>query len=86
MDPDSIALAIENFVRNAGAVAIDDASLTRTTHLFDAGYVDSVTLVALSVFIEETFNVPVDEHDLFDPGFTTIGGMAKLVSSRLGDA
>jgi acyl carrier protein len=78
----AICAAIEQHVRVIGQVADDDLEFSRTVELFDAGYVDSLGIVALTAFIEDTFAVALTEEDLFDPRFTTIAGMAEIVASR----
>ncbi|HEX9033459.1 MAG TPA: acyl carrier protein [Streptosporangiaceae bacterium] len=78
-----ITALIEDFIRIAGSVASDDSGFDRHVDLFDAGYLDSLSLVSLTTYIEETFLFTLTEDDLFDPGFTTIAGMAHLIMTRL---
>ncbi|MFD7916777.1 acyl carrier protein [Streptomyces sp. NPDC059752] len=61
------ATRIEAFIRREAAVADDDPGFTRQVNLFDTGYLDSLTIVALTVHIEETLGVPLSDTDLFDP-------------------
>ncbi|MEU8272456.1 acyl carrier protein [Sphaerisporangium sp. NPDC049002] len=77
------ATKIEDFVRQIGTIASDDPGFHRQADLFDAGYVDSLALVALTAFIEETFHLSLTEQDLFHPEFTTIDGMARLITTRI---
>ncbi|GLX06605.1 acyl carrier protein [Microbispora sp. NBRC 16548] len=79
---DSVAAEIEEFLRQNAAIASDDAGFQRTTDLFDAGYLDSLTLVTLTAFLEKRFTLALTEDDLFDPRFTTIDGIAHLVTAR----
>ncbi len=74
--------AIERFVRDVGRVSIDDVDFSRTIELFDSGYLDSLGIVALAAFIEETFVITLTEEDLFDPRFTTIAGIVEIVTIR----
>jgi len=78
----SICEAIEQYIRAIGRVADDDMQFGRLVELFDAGYVDSLGIVALTGFIEDTFGVELTEEDLFDHRFTTITGMAEIIASR----
>ncbi|HUZ53026.1 MAG TPA: phosphopantetheine-binding protein [Streptosporangiaceae bacterium] len=80
---EAVAVLIEDFIRIAGDVAADDGGFGRQIDLFDAGYLDSLSLVSLTTYIEETFLLPLTEDDLFDPAFTTIAGMARLLATRL---
>lgn len=76
------AARIEAFIRREAAVADDDVHFTRRVNLFDTGYLDSLTIVALTVHIEEALGVPISDTDLFDARFATIEGMAELITQR----
>ncbi|MFK0017327.1 acyl carrier protein [Streptomyces sp. NPDC091027] len=76
------AACIEAFIRREAAVADDDPGFTRQANLFDCGYLDSLTVVALTVHIEESLGVPLSDTDLFDPRFATINGMAELITQH----
>lgn len=79
---ESAAALIEDFIRIVGSVTSDDSGFNRHVDLFDAGYLDSLSLVSLTTYIEETFLVTLTEDDLFDPAFTTIAGMAHVITTR----
>ena len=79
---DDVAVLIQDFIRVAGTVASDDAGFHRDADLFDAGYLDSLSLVSLTTYIEETFLLTLTEDDLFVPAFTTIAGIAHLITLR----
>lgn len=84
-----IAAMIEGFIRTGGAIPADDLGFHREVNLLDAGYLDSLSLVALLSYLEETFPPSLTEDELFDPRFTTITGMAHLIaarSARMGNA
>jgi acyl carrier protein len=77
---ETTAAAIEAFVREIGSVALDDPAFDRTVDLYDTGYVDSLALVALLAFIEDTLQVRLGEDDLFTAEFTTINGIADILT------
>lgn len=79
----SIAEAIETFVRERFAVADTDPRFGRDVMLFDAGYVDSMGVNEVLVFLETEFGVKIPDEDLLDDAFQTIDGMAAAVA-RLG--
>ena len=83
LSEERVAALIEDLIRIVGNVATDDGGFDRNVDLFDAGYLDSLSLVSLTTYIEETFPLTITEDDLFDPAFTTIAGMAHLIASRL---
>lgn len=87
MSRDSIAEEIRAFVAREAQVPADDPDFTPDVHLFEAGYLDSIRLVALLSFLETAFGVRLDEGALFSDDFTTIRGLAGLVAkARAGAA
>ncbi len=79
----TVADQIEVFVRRTGQVAPEDPQFSQTVELFDAGYLDSLGVVRLILFIESTFNVVLGDETLLDLRFTTIAGIGELVSEQL---
>ncbi|OON82196.1 acyl carrier protein [Streptomyces tsukubensis] len=82
---DRAAAHIEAFIRREAAVAADDPDFTRQVNLFDTGYLDSLTVVALTVYVEQVLGVQIADTDLFDPAFATIEGMAGLITRHVPD-
>ncbi len=78
-----IAVTLEQFLREIAQITEDDSEFTRTVHLFDAGYVDSLGVVSLMEFIETSFGIELREEDLFDERFATIDGMSGVIADRL---
>lgn len=50
--------------------------------LISGGMIDSFSLVDLALFIEETFNVRIDDTELNADTFDTLTQLAALVESR----
>ena len=51
--------------------------------LLSSGLVDSFSLVDLSLFIEKTFNVYIDNTELNRQSFDTLAELTKLIQSRM---
>jgi acyl carrier protein len=51
--------------------------------LISSGLVDSFSLVDLSLFIQDTYNVRIDDTELNAATFDTINQLASLVQSRV---
>lgn len=51
--------------------------------LISSGLVDSFSLVDLSLFIQDAYNVRIDDTELNAATFDTINQLASLVQSRL---
>ncbi|MBM4429710.1 MAG: acyl carrier protein [Chloroflexi bacterium] len=75
---------LDQLLTEVEALAAKTRKVTRSEiplneNLFEAGYVDSVGAVELFLFIEETFGVQIEDHELFSDEFTHLQGMAHLV-------
>src|SRR4030042_4892041 len=51
--------------------------------LLSSGLIDSFSLVDLSLFIEKTFNVYIDNTELNRQSFDTLAELTKLIQSRM---
>jgi acyl carrier protein len=50
--------------------------------LISSGLIDSFSLVDLALFVEDTFNVHLDDSELNKETFDTLNQLAELVASR----
>lgn len=73
---------LERFIRATFKVEANNPRFGRTVDLFEGGYVDSVGMVELLAFVEEELGVTLSDEDLLSDEFTTIDGMARLISVR----
>jgi acyl carrier protein len=65
--------------RSGGALTAD--AIDPSVHLFNAGYVDSMSSLTLLDFIEERYGVTVPEVDLVGP-LCTLSGLAAYVAEH----
>jgi len=75
----AIAEAIEAFVRRRFDIPATDTYFNRHINLWEEGYVDSLGMTELIVFLESSFAIKVPDTVLFSPEFTSIDGIARLV-------
>jgi acyl carrier protein len=71
---------IERFIRDQFMVRADDPRFSRTTDLYENGFVDSVGVVELLAFIDEEFGVEIPEPLLLSKDFSNIDGIAGIVN------
>ena len=48
-----------------------------------AGYVDSMGIIKFILEIESEFDITISDDDLESPEFRTIGGLVRLIKSRI---
>jgi acyl carrier protein len=75
-----VAAAVEEFARREFSIKSSDQRFNRSVDLFDDGYVDSIGVIELIQFLESTFAIDIPEDDLFSPEFSTIDGIAAIVT------
>lgn len=77
---DQIRDYIQESAKYAGVTGLtDDASL------IEAGVIDSLQLVRVVSFLEETFGVTVADEEIVPKNFESIDGMERLVLAKLAD-
>ena len=81
---EQIMTVVESFIRKRFSIRPDDEFFGRDVNLWETGYVDSAGVVEMIAFLEQSFHTTLPEEVLFDPDFTNIRGIARLVSSTLG--
>jgi acyl carrier protein len=80
--PENIEKAVEEFIRSRFRVRPEDDHFSRDVNLWEEGYVDSAGVVEMIAFIEQTFSITLPEEILFDPDFTYIRGIARLIAAQ----
>ncbi len=73
---------LEDYIRERFDIG-DDPDLTRDTHLFDEGFVDSLGAVAIICFVEDTFSIEVTQRDLILYPMNTINEIATVIKSKV---
>lgn len=52
-------------------------------HLLEEGVLDSLGLQQLITFLEEKYNITVDDEDLLPENFATVNAIAELISKQV---
>lgn len=78
-----VASKLEEFVREAGSVADMDSEFNRQVHLFRTGYLDSLGVESLIVFIESEFGIELSDESLNTSDFSSIDGISAIVSGEI---
>lgn len=70
---------IKTFINSEIIDGESNVQLTDDTQLIDTGIIDSLGIMKLLTFIEETFGLKVDEEDLVPDNFESIERITQLV-------
>ena len=79
MDRTTIAEKLRQFIVNGNA----EQPLGNDENLFDSGMFDSVRIVNLVLFVEETFSLELDFEDLTEENLSTLNAITDLVENKL---
>jgi acyl carrier protein len=77
---EEVVVEVEKFIRSRFRVRPDDSYFTPEVNLWEEGYIDSTGAVELIAFLEQSYRISLSEEVLFDPDFTHIRGISRLVS------
>ena len=61
----------------------DDGSLTPVTSFLDNAIIDSTGVLELIAFVEETYGIKVEDHDIVPENLDSIRNVAAFVKRRL---
>lgn len=81
VDAEEIKLKIKSYVQDTAFTNPD--KIEDNTLIFKEGILDSMGLITLITFLEESFNFQIKETDLEEENFESIEAMAGFVKSRI---
>jgi len=82
MDIQEIQSRVKEFILNEFLPGESPEGLTESTPLVTGGILDSLASLKLVLFLEETYGVTFEAHDLDAEHLDTIAAIAKLVVDR----
>ena len=68
---------VENFLFG------DNSQLQDDTDFFDKGIVDSTGVLEIVSFIEETYDIEVDDEELVQENFSSLNALNNFLTNRL---
>lgn len=77
-----IAKSIERYLIDDPELAAGRSSIGHSESLIEGGLIESVGILKLIAFLEETFDIMLDEADITAENFATIRCIAELVEAR----
>ncbi len=73
---------LAEFVLKELARGKDTGSLGPSTNLVDAGILDSLGIIKLILFLEQTYSVKVSDNDLTPENFESIQSIQSLIRKK----
>jgi len=79
---DNALQRIREFIEGSLVVLEDDVVVDDDDNIFELGFVDSLFALQLITFIEETFEVKIDNEDLDISNFRSVSAVAQFVDRK----
>jgi acyl carrier protein len=79
---DNTSTVIKDFILTEFLSGEDPSKLTDTTPLITGGILDSLAILKLVAFLEETFDIEVEPHEAGAEYLDTIADIENLVNSK----
>ena len=74
---------IKSFILDQFLPGENPDELTGDTDLIDGGVMDSLAILKLVNFLEESYDIAIDPRDMNTDNLRTIGSISALVESKL---
>ena len=81
-----ILATVKSFVLDRFLPGEDPANLTKTTPLITGGILDSLATLELVSFLEETFGIELEAHEVNPERLDTLERIAAVVAAKRGAA
>jgi acyl carrier protein len=79
-----IKAILEQFIVNELLMGRGAADIGPDTSLISSGVLDSLSLIRLINFVEDQFNLVVEDDDVVPDNFETINALGAMISTKQG--
>ncbi len=80
-EPQTDLAPIKNFIRTE-LIYDDEKDFDESTNLLERGIIDSMSLVRLISFLEEHYEIQVQDEDIVPENFSTLNKIAGFVGGQ----
>jgi acyl carrier protein len=80
----NIKAILEQFIVNDLLVGNGQGEIGPDTSLISSGILDSLSLIRLINFVEDNFNLVVEDEDVVPDNFETINALGALIATKQG--
>ncbi|HEQ98417.1 MAG TPA: acyl carrier protein [candidate division Zixibacteria bacterium] len=82
MDKNDIAVKVENFIKE-NFVFDNSKNLESDQSLLDTGVIDSTGVLSLIMFLEETFEISINDEELVPANLDSVNKIANFMEKKL---
>jgi len=76
---------IRQFIIDTFSVDGQDGALTPDMPLIESGIMDSMGVVEVVEFLEDEFDIEIDDEEIVPENMNSIGGLAQFVEAKQAD-
>jgi acyl carrier protein len=76
---------LEQFLLSEIAVDLGKKSLAPDDDLLEQGIIDSMGIMKLITFMEETFGIGIEDDDIIPENFQSLASMVAFVEQKMGN-
>jgi acyl carrier protein len=73
--------SIKNFIRTE-LIYDDEKDFDENTNLIERGIIDSMSLVRLISFLEENYEIQVQDEDIVPENFSSLNKISRFINDR----
>ena len=78
-DDQKIAQTILDYIAREYADALQGAPIDADSPLISSGLIDSLSMVSMKVFLDQTYRLRIPEAEASAEAFDTVAGMVKML-------
>ncbi len=77
-----ISRAIREFITDHFLYGVDVSALKNETSLINSGFVDSAGIMEVVAYVENTFNISIDDAELLPANFDSLNGITNFIHNK----
>ena len=78
-DDQAVARAITEYITREYADALQGTAVGENTPLISSGLIDSLSMVSLKVFLEQTYRLRIPDHEASAEAFDSVSSLVRLL-------
>jgi len=78
-DDQQIAQTILDYITREYADSLQGTSIDANSPLISSGLIDSLSMVSLKVFLDQTYGLPIPDAEASTEAFDTVAGIVRML-------
>ena len=78
----NIESSIRNYLTDNMLFGDESLKYSDTDSLIDVGIIDSIAVLEIVLFAQETYGIPVEDHEIIPENFDSIANLARFIRDK----